>query len=319
MLTWLQGNYNSVIVYFVNYYFIFYFMSEEKKNLLELLDPKSALIVGLVGGVLCLGTLGFVILGTMVLQGKVSVGSKDSSLALGSVQATPQPSAAQNQTPPQANVPKSATPKVELFVMAYCPYGLQMEKAFLPAWDLLKNKADISLKFVNYAMHGKKEVDENLRQYCIEKDQPSKFSAYLKCFFAAGQNNGQEASYQGCLKQAGISESSLSSCMGSTDKQFGITAKFNDQASWLSGQFPQFPINDAENAKYGVQGSPTLVINGVQSQAARTPEAIKQAICAAFNNAPSECSQPLNNNSFQAGFGLAQAGGAGAANPGCGT
>lgn len=307
---------------FDNYLFSFLiFMSEQKKSLLDVLDPKSALLVGLVGGVLCLGTLGFIILGTLVLQGKVSIGSKDNALAAANTQPAAQPSAAaQNQNPPQANVPKSAVPKVELFVMAYCPYGLQMEKAFVPTWDLLKNKADLSIKFVNYAMHGKKEVDENTRQFCIEKDQPTKYSAYLKCFFAAGQNNGTEANYQSCLKQAGVNESALSSCIGGTDKQFGITAKYNDQSSWLSGQFPQFPIYDTENNKYGVQGSPTLVINGVQSQAARTPEAIKQAICAAFENAPAECSQPLNNNSFQAGFGLAQAGGGGGAtSPGCGT
>ncbi len=293
-------------------------MSEPKKSLLEVLDPKSALIVGLAGGVLCLGTLGFIILGTLVLQGKVSVGSRENTVVAANTQPNPPP-AAQNQTPPPANIPKSAKPKVELFVMAYCPYGLQMEKAFLPAWDLLKNKADLSVKFVNYAMHGKKEVDENTRQYCIEKDQPAKYSAYLKCFFSAGQNNGSEANYQGCLTQVGINASSLASCVSATDKQFGISAKYNDQASWLSGQFPQFPINDAENSKYGVQGSPTLVINGVQAQIARTPEAIKQAICAAFDNAPSECSQQLNNSSFQAGFGLAQVGAAGAASPGCGT
>ncbi|MEK7624976.1 MAG: hypothetical protein AAB467_01345 [Patescibacteria group bacterium] len=293
---------------------------EEKKSILELLDAKSALLIGLVGGVLCLGTLGFIVLGTLVLQGKVSIGSKADSVAVAGNTAQPSaPAAAQNQTPPQTNIPKTAKPKVELFVMSYCPYGLQMEKAFLPAWDLLKNKADLSIKYVNYAMHGKKEIDENTRQFCILKDQPTKYSAYLKCFFAAGQNNGAEADYGSCLKQAGVNESSLNSCVGSTDKQFGITAKFNDQASWLSGQFPQYPIHDSENTKYGVQGSPTLVINGVQSQAARTPEAIKQAICAAFDKAPAECSQPLNNSSFQAGFGLAQAGTAGATAPGCGT
>ena len=296
-------------------------MSESNKSLLDALNPKTALIVGLVGGVLCLGTLGFIILGTLVLQGKVSVGSKDKTVAITSNQpaAQVQQPAAQNQTPPQANIPKTAKPKVELFLMTYCPFGLQMQKAFLPAWDLLKNKAEMSVKFVNYAMHGKKEIDENLRQYCIEKGQSDKYSAYIKCFFGAGQNDGNEANFKSCLSSAGVNESSLNSCVNSTDKQFGILAKFNDQASWLSGRYPQFPINDSENTKYGVQGSPTLVINGVQSQAARTPEAIKQAICAAFDNAPAECSQPLNNNSFQAGFGLASAGAAGAASPGCGT
>lgn len=297
-------------------------MSEERKNFFELLDPKSALIVGAVGGLLTLGTLGFIILGTLTLQGKVNVGKNDDNsqtVAVNQQNQQPAQQQQQQQQQQQAAVPKSSKPKVELFVMSYCPYGLQMEKAFLPAWDLLKNKADISIKYVSYAMHGLKEVQENTRQYCISKEQPSKYSAYLNCFFSAGANDGQEANYKKCLTAAGVNESSLDKCVTKTDKDFGITAKYNDQASWLSGRYPIYPINQTENDKYGVQGSPTLVINGVQSEAGRTPEAVKQAICASFTNAPSECNTTLPSTSFQPGFGLAAGGTAGANSPGCGT
>lgn len=296
-------------------------MSEEKKGFFELLSPKSALVLGMVGGLLTLGTIGFIIL-AIVTWGKAAP-AKTPEVALQNTQ-TPN-----NQTPsqtPTAQTPapvvtkSSGKPKVDLFVMAYCPYGLQMEKAFLPAYDLLKNKADMTIKFVYYSMHGKKEIDENTRQYCIQKEQPSKYSAYLSCFFSAGQNDGTEANYDSCLTKAGVNKSSLSSCVASTDKQFGITAKYDDKASWLSGQFPLFPIDQAENTKYGVQGSPTLVINGTQADVGRTPEEVKAAICAAFSNAPSECNQKLSTASFGAGFGLAVAGtNAGSNSPGCGT
>lgn len=295
-------------------------MDDPKKSFFDLLDPKSALIVGLVGGLLSLGTIGFIVLGTLVVQGKVNVGASTQTPVVAVAdqnQLTAQPA----QNVPAPTVPKSDKPKVDLYVMAYCPYGLQMEKAFVPAWNLLKNKADISVKFVNYAMHGKKEVDENTRQYCIQSEQPTKYQAYLNCFFGAGQNDGQPADFAKCLASTGVNQNSLNSCVSRTDKQFGITAKFNDQSSWLSGQYPQYPIYDSENQKYGVQGSPTLVINGVQSQTGRTPEAVKQAICDAFNNAPSECKQNLGNSQFQPGFGtvLSAAGGTGANAPGCGT
>lgn len=289
---------------------------DDKKSFFELLDPKSALIVGLTGGLLSLGTLGFLVLGTVMLK-DASVSTRTPAV----VAAVGQQNAVQPEQTPPPNVPKTAKPKVELFVMSYCPYGLQMEKAYLPAWDLLKNKADIDLKFVSYAMHGKKEVDENTRQYCIQSEQPTKFQAYLKCFFGAGSNDGQEANYKSCLTAAGVSQTSLTSCMTRTDKKFAITAKFNDTSSWLSGQFPQYPIHADLNSSYGVQGSPTLVINGVQADAARTPEAIKQAICNAFTTAPSECAQALSTSSFNPGFGtsLSAAGAAGSAAAGCGT
>jgi hypothetical protein len=289
-------------------------MEGQKKSFFELLDPKSALIVGAVGGLLTLGTLGFIVLGYLTLKEKVS---SDSPAPIAEVQQPAQQQKQANAQPQQANVPKSDKPKVELFVMAYCPYGLQMEKAYLPAWNLLKDKADMTIKFVSYAMHGLKEVEENTRQYCIQKEQPSKFQAYLKCFYTGA--NGQAPDYKTCMQQAGVSASQVDSCYSKTDKQFGIMAKYNDQASWLSGQFPIFPIHQSENDQYGVQGSPTLVINGVQSNVARTPEAVKQAICNAFNNKPSECNTNLDNSSFQPGFGIAAAGAAGAANPGCGT
>lgn len=291
-------------------------MDEPKKNLFELLDPKSAFIIGVVGGLLCLGTLGFVVLGSMMLKGNITLGGNNNGESLAGGNNNVQVPA-QNQTPPPPEVPKSSKPKVELFVMSYCPYGLQMEKAYVPAWELLKNKADISLKFVNYIMHGAKEAEENTRQYCIQKEQPAKFAAYLKCFYT-GTSSGAAPDYKTCLASAGVNESAMNSCYAKADKQFSITAKLNDQSTWLSGQFPLYTMHESENNKYGVQGSPTLVINGVQANVGRTPEAVKQAICAGFENPPAECNQTLSTASFQAGFGLAQ-GAAGATNPGCGT
>lgn len=291
-------------------------MDEPKKGIFELLDPKSAFIVGIVGGLLTLGTIGFIIMLTLSLNGKIALGGEEN------IDYTPVQQN-QNQTPNQqvqtpTNIPKTDKPKVELFVMSYCPYGLQMEKAYMPAWDLLKKKADFSIKFVSYAMHGKIEVDENTRQYCIQKEQPSKFSAYIKCMYTG--KNSAAVDYKDCLRQAGVNESNMNSCVQKADKQFGITAKFDDQASWLSGRYPIYPIHQDENNNYGVQGSPTLVINGVQAEVGRTPEAIKAAVCAAFENAPSECNEVLSNASYQPGFGLSQGAAAGAAaDPGCGT
>ena len=70
---------------------------------------------------------------------------------------------------------KADKPKVELFVMSHCPYGTQAEKGMIPVVELLKDKISFEVKFVDYAMHGKKELDEQLRQYCIQKEQKAKF------------------------------------------------------------------------------------------------------------------------------------------------
>ncbi|MDO8499451.1 MAG: hypothetical protein Q7S66_02215 [bacterium] len=274
---------------------------EDRKSFFENLEPKSALIVGMVGGVLVLCTIGFIVTLFILLGGKSGV----STNTVATINNNP---AAQPSNTPPPTVVKADRPKVELFVMSYCPYGLQMQKAYIPAMQLLKNKADIDIKFVSYAMHGLKEVEENTRQYCIQTEQNDKFANYLKCFSGSGD-------FTSCLSQAGVNTGKVNSCVTATNKKFAIMDKYNDQSSWLSGQFPLYPIYQDLNQQYGVQGSPTLVINGAQVNVNRTPEAIKQAICASFNDAPSECDNVLDSSQPEPGFGNGVAAASGGAAP----
>ena len=196
-----------------------------------------------------------------------------------------------------AEVPKSDKPKVELFVMSYCPYGTQMEKGFLPVLALLGNKIDASIKFTHFTLHGEKEDTENYRQMCIREEQGSKFNAYLQCILDSSNVNAP-ADVNACMQKLGIDSAKVQNC---------IKTKADD-----------YYKTDSELSEgYGVQGSPTLVINGVQASSGRSPAAILGAICSAFNTAPSECSQKLATDSPSAGFGY-NAGGADAAAANCG-
>lgn len=202
----------------------------------------------------------------------------------------------QNQGTTTGEVQKSDKPDVKLFVMSYCPYGLQAEKMFLPVYNLLKDKADMGVYFVDYAMHGKKEIDENLTQYCIQKEEKAKYYAYLNCFVIDGDSAK-------CLSQAGVDKGKIDSCVSATDTEFEVTSLYNDKSTWLSGNYPQFNVHKDLNTKYGVQGSPTIVINDKVVEVDRTPEKFKEAICQAFNSPPEECSQTLSSESPSAGLG----------------
>ncbi len=293
---------------------LFFHCTLMQKNLFDNLDPRSALIIGCVSGLLVLCTLGFIIMLSLLARGTLQFGSAGPSSNYAYKATADDVANAKALPPPPANIPKSDRPKVELFVMSYCPYGLQMEKGFLPVWQTLGKKADFDLKFVHYAMHGLKEVEENTRQHCIESEQPKVFQAYLSCFAAGGNSDG-------CLASAKVNTGKLKVCTDKTDKQFGVMAQYNDQSKWLSGQFPIFPIDQTASEGYGVQGSPTLVINGAIIDSSRSPEAIKQAVCASFNNPPAECGQTLSTVAFVPGFGTAadSSGSGGSATPGCGT
>ena len=195
----------------------------------------------------------------------------------------------------QVEVPKQDKPVVETFIMSYCPYGTQVQKGLLPVINLLKDKIDFDFKFVDYAMHDKKEIDENLVQYCINKDNQQKYYQYLECFLA---NNDSEA----CLGKVGVDQTKLSQCVMTTDDVYGVTKAYQDKDSW-GGQFPPFNIQKEDNLKYGVQGSPTVVINGVEAFSARDPQSLLATICNGFEEAPAECSQKLSTDVPAPGFG----------------
>ncbi|MCD4771500.1 hypothetical protein K8R30_03745 [archaeon] len=201
------------------------------------------------------------------------------------------------ETPAPANIPQSNKPIVEAFVMSHCPYGTQIEKGLIPVVEVLGDKIDFELKFVYYAMHPSAgEVEEQLNQYCIQKNEKDKFNDYLICFLTAGDGAG-------CIDETGINKATLSACVDATDKAFNVIANLEDTSSWLSGKFPKFDIHKAENEKYQIGGSPTLIINGVKAQAGRDSISLLNAICGAFNVAPEECNTEFEAVSPTPGFG----------------
>jgi len=192
---------------------------------------------------------------------------------------------------------KEDVPDVKLFVMSYCPYGLQAQKMFLPVYDLLKDKVNMGVYFVDYIMHEKQEIDENLRQYCIQKEQKGKYYDYLSCFVADGD-------FEKCLSQTNIDKTNLTACVSNTDQEYSITSQYNDKNTWLNGTYPKFGVQAGLNDKYGVQGSPTVVINDkIVNINPRSPEKFKEVVCQSFNSLPEECSQALSSESPSPGFG----------------
>ncbi len=208
----------------------------------------------------------------------------------------------QDTTPAQtgsgqgSDVPKTDKPSVELFVMSHCPYGTQVEKGILPVVNLLKDKIDFKVRFVFYAMHGKTEVDEELRQYCIQKEQPEKFLNYLSYFLEKGDSSD-------ALTRAKIDVNQLNSCITKADTDFEVTKKYNDKGTWLNGKYPQFDADKVANIRYDVGGSPTLVINGATVQGERDSASLLKAICSAFSSAPAECNSKLSAETPSVGFG----------------
>ncbi|MFH0929357.1 MAG: thioredoxin domain-containing protein [Candidatus Aenigmatarchaeota archaeon] len=204
---------------------------------------------------------------------------------------------AEATTPPATGIVKTARPEVDLYVMSFCPYGMQAEAAMDPVIDLLGNEADITVRFiVNVngdtpadvgSLHGAPEAMEDLRQVCVMKyyDQATFWDYIMGINTECSSLYRDDAAYDPCWKnvasQNGIDAAKIKTCVDSESVE--LISLDADMASI-----------------YGVSGSPTLMINGVRVSPARTPEGYKQAICDAFTEAPAACSQALEGTAAAA-------------------
>jgi glutaredoxin len=199
-------------------------------------------------------------------------------------------SAGSSQTAAQQPPVKSDRPVVDLYVMAFCPYGTQAETVMKPVVDLLGSKTDIRLRYITTvsgttagsvsSLHGAGEVQEDLRQICIQKYYPGKLWDYVShfdaaCYPASANADVQKACFLNASAAAGIDMSTIENCASGTE---GVSLLKSDETS---------------ADKNGASGSPTLIINGVTYSGARTPQAYKTAICNSFTSAPAECATNL--------------------------
>lgn len=192
-----------------------------------------------------------------------------------------------SQPQPSQPAPKSDKPKVDLYVMSFCPYGNQAEDTMLPVYKLLKGKVDFNIKYIVNAnkdqiqsLHGQTEVDQDARELAVAalygKDKLWEFMAAInsKC--------GRDGS-----------------CWETEAKNIGMDAK--KIKDYVDKQGTEALKKEAQDSgTNGVSGSPTMMINGVETQSVYeygNSEAYKQAICSAFNNPPAECSNALSAGS----------------------
>ncbi|MEI7961491.1 MAG: hypothetical protein WCI04_04095 [archaeon] len=190
------------------------------------------------------------------------------------------------QTPPATTEPvKTDKPQVDLYVMSFCPFGNQAENTFVPDFNLLKNKIDFNVHFIVsvdgntvQSLHGPAEVAQNKREACVAKYYGN--VAWLNFAVNVNNNCGSDGScWESAANAFNIDVAKINTCVANE----GVALmKENADAS----------------AAAGANGSPTLIINGVESTAVYqygNSEAYKQAICNSFTTAPAECSVVLSS------------------------
>lgn len=200
-------------------------------------------------------------------------------------------------------------PQIDFFVMSYCPYGNQAEEAIKPVFDLIGSAAEFNPKYVIYSnyggggedycfpggelcsMHGRQELNQNAREACVNK-----YMGISKWFDFALEMN-QKCNYK-----------NADSCWEDVAKGLGLdVAKI--KACEASEGVALMKADKDLGDRLGVQGSPTVFVDGEEYSSARSAEGYKQSLCAAFETAPTTCGTSLGEAVS------AQAAGAAAAAP----
>ena len=173
---------------------------------------------------------------------------------------------------------KKGVPFVELFVMSYCPYSLQAEKAILPLKELFGNRIKMEILYLHYVLEGEKEKSENIRQICIRNEFNEHFFSYLECF----AENGDSIF---CLEKIGLDYEKLINCENKRGKGYYL--------------------NDSLISRERVDSAPVLFINGEKIDF--SPRSTKNAlslVCEGFARQPRECKALMPRYVPSAGFGF---------------
>ena len=215
--------------------------------------------------------------------------TKDGKTLVQGVMALEEVEAPAAQQQPAITEPvKSDKPTVELFVWSYCPYGVQAQGPLAEVASLLGDSADFRA-VMYYDGHGPYETQQNQIQACIQKLEPTKYWDYAAGFVSdvypvCSQSRDVECDKTESIvvmDAVGIDSDAVFECVDSEGADL-------------------IAIDSALAKSSGVSGSPTLMINGVITQSARTADAYKTAVCSAFNEAPEACGEVLSTDAAAA-------------------
>ena len=148
---------------------------------------------------------------------------------------------------------RTGKPTLELFVMSYCPYGVQAEEKIIPIVKKFGDKIDFKLQFIAQekeepspqditpftSLHGYPEVAENIRQLLISREYPDQYLDYILC-----RGKKLDKSWEECAQKLGIDVAKIQALFDSPEAE------------------QLFRENIKRAAELGVRASPTIFVDG---------------------------------------------------------
>ena len=158
----------------------------------------------------------------------------------------------------ESRIARMGKPTLELFVMSYCPFGVQAEEKIIPIVKEFGDKIDFKLRFIAQekerislnditpftSLHGYPEVAENIRQLLIAKEYPDKYLDYILC-----RGKKLDKSWESCAEKLGIDVAKIQRLFDSP------------------GAEQMFRENIKRAEELGIRASPTILVDNHQFRA----------------------------------------------------
>ena len=152
-----------------------------------------------------------------------------------------------------SRVSRMGKPTLELFVMSYCPFGVQAEEKIFPIVKQFGDTIDFKLRFIAQeketvsfqevtpftSLHGYPEVAENIRQLLIAQEYPDKYLDYILC-----RGKKLDKSWEDCAEKYGVDVAKIQALFDSPESE------------------QLFRENIQRAAELGVRASPTIFVDG---------------------------------------------------------
>ncbi len=157
-----------------------------------------------------------------------------------------------------SRVSRIGKPTLELFVMSYCPFGVQAEEKLIPIVKEFGNKIDFKLQFIAQekvestaqditpftSLHGYPEVAENIRQLLIAQEYPEQYLDYILC-----RGKKLDKSWENCAEKLGIDVTRIQALFDAPEAE------------------QLFRKNIKRAAELGIRASPTILVDNHQFRA----------------------------------------------------
>ncbi len=251
---------------------------EEQKGFFESLSPKAALVVGLVGGIMALCTIGFFVLLVKMERGGNLFAANTNNNYVAPDNGTQnnnnnqQPSADQVYNVGVGHFPVRGNEKAPVTVVEFadfrCPFCERFHNDALKGMiqDYV-NTGKVKFYFRSFAFLGPASTDTHMAAECA--NEQGKFWAMHDWLYDHQADESDTAYYSktNLIKyagQVGLNVGKFTTCLNSNKYSSEITKDMTD------GQ------------AVGVQGTPTIYINGKQLVGAQPYATVKAAIDAAL-------------------------------------